>query len=111
MTKRKREPNKSYHCLNHYALSEVRKKICDGNYLIKENAKQSADQDFGWGISDIKKFYKNLKLKHFHKMDISECKSGVVIDAYKAYLYGEYVYTHFYIDDDLLVINSFHKQC
>ena len=110
MVKRKRRSTKSYHQLNHYDLSEIKQKIDDGSYLIRENAKQSAYQDFGWEAPDIKKFYKKLKLRHFCKTDILECKPGVVIDVYKAHLYGEDVYTHFYIADDLLVINSFHRQ-
>jgi len=110
MVKRKRRSTKSYHQLNKYDLSEIKQKIDDGSYLIRENAKQSAYQDFGWEISDIKKFYKRLKLKYFYKTENSKNIPGVVIDAYKAHLFGEDVYTHFYINDDLLVINSFHRQ-
>ncbi|MFZ7134117.1 MAG: type II toxin-antitoxin system MqsR family toxin [Eubacteriales bacterium] len=110
MSRRKKNKPRKHYQLNHYSLSVVEQRINDGMYLIKENAKQGAYQDFGWDTSDIKKFYRKLKPRHFHKTDSSKCKLGVIIDAYKAHIYGEDVYTHFYIEEGLLVINGFHRQ-
>ena len=55
--------------------------------------------------------YRKLQPKHFYKTDSLKVKPGLFIDVYKAHLFGEDVYTHFYIDDTMheLVINSFHK--
>jgi hypothetical protein len=92
-----------------YKLSEVRQKIAAGEVLINSNAKRCAFQDFGWGVEGILNVYRNLRPKHFYKTESYKGRPTVAVDYYKANLYGEDIYTHFYIDDDegKLVINSF----
>ncbi len=70
---------------------------------------RSAFADFGWGIQDVKNAYLQLRMSHYYKTDSSKVKPGVALDFYKACIEGEYIYTHFYIDDltKTLVINSF----
>jgi hypothetical protein len=111
MAKRKKKLTKASHPSSYYKLSEVTQKINSGQFLIRSNATREAFQDFGWGIADILNAYRMLKPNHFCKTDNSKAKPGLVIDVYKAHLFGEDVYTHFYIDDTItkLVINSFHK--
>lgn len=111
MTKRKKKSTKVPHPTSFYKLSEVIQKINDGQFLIRDNATQCALCDFGWGTSEILKVYNMLKPKHFYKTDNSKIIPILVIDVYKAHLYGEDVYTHFYIDDSIgkLVINSFKR--
>jgi len=94
-----------------YKLSEIRQKIAAGNVLINSNAKRCAFQDFGWGMEDILNAYRNLRPKHFYKTASYKGRPTVAVDYYKANLYGEDIYTHFYIDDTekKLVINSFKK--
>jgi hypothetical protein len=55
--------------------------------------------------------YRRLQPKHFHKTESYKGRPTVAIDYYKADLYGEDIYTHFYIDDNekKLVISSFKK--
>ena len=92
----------------YYPLTEVCQKIDSGKFLINDNAKQTAEQDFSWKHDDVKRAYKLLKRKHFIKTEYSEARPGFVIDCYRGHIRGEDVYTHFYIDDNgKLVINSF----
>jgi len=96
---------------SYYSLTEVVQKINNGQVLIKPNALRDAFQLFGWGLSDIKGAYRRLQPRHFYKTDVSKAKAGVYLDFYKATINGERIYTHFYINDEsVLVINSFHRQ-
>jgi len=112
MRRSKRKPIRRSYTKSYYQLSEVIKKINNGQVLIKPNATIDAYQQFGWGISDIKDAYRRLQPKQFHKTDVSKYIPRVAIDFYKATINGEKIYTHFYINDKsgLLVINSFHEQ-
>lgn len=92
----------------HYPLSEVRRKIVQGDYFIQSNALDYASNDFGWTGDDIVEAYKKFQPKNFYKSMPSLAKPGHVLDVYRARINGEYVYTHFYIDSDCrLIINSF----
>lgn len=107
--KRKRQSSRQK---SFYQLSEIRQKIAAGEVIIHPNAVKCAFQDFEWGIEDIFNVYRQLQPKHFSKKENSRIKKPtVVIDYYEASLYGEDIYTHFYIDDTngKLVINSFKK--
>ena len=104
----KRDPN--------FPLGLVRSLVkSDTTVFIRENARQTAQKDFGWDIDDIKKAIKNLKRKDFYKPDNNYYDTSIKIDYYKAYgLNGENVYTHFTIDKDsdgnkILIIQSFKR--
>ena len=95
-----------------YALSEVRELIDQGKVLLRPNALDDAQRDFGWGTRDILDALRKLRPGHFYKSDTSAKKHAVMLDFYKAQgLKGEDVYTHFYIDDEneVLVVNSFKR--
>ena len=84
--------------------------IAQGKVLINSNALDDARRDFGWETADILDALGRLQPKHFYKSDTSRTKPAIVLDVYKApSLKGEDVYTHFYIDDEdiVLVVNSF----
>ena len=112
MTRPKRKQVIRSYTKSYYQLSEVIQKIDNGQVLIRSNAERDANQQFGWGLSDIKDAYRKLQPRHFHKTDVSESVAGVVLDFYKATINGERIYTHFYINDKskCLVINSFKEQ-
>jgi len=112
MSKGKRKRKKVFRPTSHYKLSEVIQKINNGQVRIRRNAEDKAYKQFGWGLPDIKNAYKKLRSRHFDKTDVSDYKEGVALDFYKATIYGEKIYTHFYIDDKsgFLIINSFHEQ-
>lgn len=106
--KRKRQSSRQK---SFYQLSEIRQKIAAGDVLIRGNALRCAFRDFEWGETDILNVYRKLQPKHFHKTASYEGRPTVAVDYYKANLYGEDIYTHFYIDDTegKLVISSFKK--
>ena len=97
-----------------YSLRHVQNLIRRGKYLIKDNAVDSAENDFGWTASDIKEVMCRLKPKHFRKTELSKNLPGVMIDYYAARkMKGQQVYLHFYVvydgSEELVVINSFHR--
>jgi hypothetical protein len=106
--KRKKQPSRRK---SFYQLSEIRQKIVAGEVLIRPNAVRCAFQDFGWETKDILNVYRKLQPKHFYKTASYEGRPTVAVDYYKANLYGEDIYTHFYIDDTegKLIINSFKR--
>jgi len=112
MAKRKRKSVRRLYIRSYYRLEEVIQKINNGQVIIRSNAEDDAYQQFGWGLSDITNAYRKLRPKHFHNTGVSEYIPGVVIDAYKATINGEKIYTHFYINDETkyLIINSFKEQ-
>jgi hypothetical protein len=95
-----------------YPLKKVRLLIDEDKVVIRENALQSALADFGWKVDDILKALKKLQPRHFCKSEKSMVKNPeVTIDFYKADdIMGEDVYTHFYIDEGTLIINSFKER-
>ena len=112
MTKRKRKQTRRLYHRSHYRLEEVIQKINSGQVKFRGNALRDAYKLFGWKVSDIKIAYRKLKPKHFHNTNPSINVPGVIIDAYKATIKGEKIYTHFYIDIDsrFLIVDSFHEQ-
>jgi len=93
----------------YYPLSKVKSLVKNDNVQINPNARDLADQDFGWDTNDILDAISKLRLKDFYKTESSRMVSGVMVDTYKAYgLKGENVYTHYYVNSqNTLVINSF----
>ena len=80
--------------------------------MIRSQALESALNDFGWELIDILDAFKKLQRKHFHKTENSYFNKDLPIDYYKARdLKGEDVYTHFYIDKEMnvLQVDSFKK--
>ena len=78
--------------------------------VIRNNALDDAQRDFGWNHTDILDAIGKLRPKHFYKTEKSHITPAEVIDYYKARkIKGENVYTHFYVDTTtgILVINSF----
>lgn len=96
--------------LQYYSLVQIRKHISNNNYNITEKAKNDANKFFGWKQKDIVKAILSLKNKHFFKSTKHFTESGIYVDYYKAYnLMNEDVYTHFHIEGNNLIINSFKK--
>ena len=91
-----------------YTLSEVRRLIDDQRVLVRWDVLQDAQDDFGWDRNDILAALRELRRRDFYKTEVSEVKPPIMPDFYKAQdLRGERVYTHFYVEEDTLVINSF----
>lgn len=106
----------------HYPLSNVKKLIKEGKFLIRPNAIQYAWDDFGWKPADIKKCLLKLNDKYhpddqknnrFYKTEDHRNFSNTKMDYYKCQdiMEGMNVYIHFYIhpDSGKLIISSFHE--
>ncbi len=101
----------------HYPIEDVKEAIRSGYFRIDPEAYFEAREDFEWRQDDIEKFFMRLKKKHWHKSDNMRRKiprnyAGrlpIILDIYHAEnVLGENVYTHFYFEEDLLVIDSLH---
>ncbi len=73
--------------------------------------------DFGWGYNDLIKYFLKLRKKHFDKQEPRKSRTPnnyygeipIMYDVYKSTdIMGEKVYTHFYFNEDFLVIDSLH---
>ncbi len=96
----------------HYPLEQVKALVRKGKWRVNSNALRSADNDFGWGVEDIKDAILALRTSHYTKTEPSNVKPAIMVDYYKAYnLKKENIYTHFYIDNDevWVIINSFKR--
>jgi len=96
----------------YHSLQKVKAIVCDDehpeNLLITKDALDRARKDFGWNEADIRYVYSKLQqVKDYHK---SGTKFGITIDIYHVRkIKGANVYTHCYIDDGKLIIDSFHQ--
>lgn len=99
----------------HYNLKDIKKKLQDGMFFIQGNATQNALTDFNWTRNDIIRCYLKLNGNHFYKSDFKNSPKFEPLDIYKADpIYGESVYTHFYVSKDQkhkdkVIINSFKR--
>lgn len=96
----------------HYPIEQVKTLVRNGKWRVNSNALRSAENDFGWGVEDIRNAILALRPTHFYKTEPSKCKPAIMVDYYKAYnLKKENIYTHFYIDNEevWVVINSFKR--
>lgn len=91
-----------------FKLKEVKKLISQGKILINQNSLDGAYRCFNYTTPDIKSALLKIKANNFHKTEPSIYKPKIMIDTYKFKgSNDENIYTHFYIEDDLLIINSF----
>ena len=92
----------------YYSKKQIRNLIRIGNVQITEQARMSAQDDFGWDIDDICKAILALPIKSCYKSETRYGNPKIWVDYYRDYdLKGENVYTHFYIDSNNLIIDSF----
>ena len=95
--------NKAY-----YSKKQIRHLISGNNVQITEQARISAQKDFGWSIDDICKALLKLPVKSWYKSETKFNNPNICVDYYRVHnLEGENIYTHFYIDCNNLVIDSF----
>ena len=102
-----------------YDLKKVHEAIKQGYYRVSNRVREQVYDDFGWQTSDLETFFKRLKKKHFDKQMPMENRPPrdyygeipAIYDVYKPDdILGEKVYTHFYFNEDLLIIDSVHEQ-
>ncbi len=92
----------------YYSRNKIVSLIKKGQVHVTDNALRTAEEDFGWKLEDIKSALLKLKPKHFHKSEPRYDNPSIWVDYYKApKIMGENVYTHFYIVEDKLIVDSF----
>ena len=93
----------------HHPLSKVRGLIRAGKVMVTRRAQRAARWDFGWGVPEIKEALLALTESECYNAQEHMNIRHAVVDMYRANnLYdGEDVYTHFYILDGKLVVDSF----
>jgi len=93
--------------------------IENGYYRVHPRVWGQIKKAFEWKQRDLETFFSRLKLKHFKKqMPMKNTppfdyydELPAIYDVYKSNdIMGEKVYTHFYFNEDLLIIDSVHEQ-
>ena len=100
---------KKYRVVGYHDLAEVKKKIKAGQFVINDDVLNDARLEFGWNKNDILYAYSKLKPEDCCDTDHSKIKYLMVVDTYEANIRNEDIYTHFYINAGMVIINSFHK--
>lgn len=95
----------------YYSLKEVKRLISTPDcHSIRSAARETARNDFGWEVDEIKRAFMKLQEKHFHKRSFKFDNPKLHVDVYKAKgLLGENIYIHFRIEDGVLFICSFKR--
>ncbi len=106
MAKKKKHATKPEPC---FSLKEVKELLRINKYRITGKALKSARSDFNWNSNDIVKALLKLQKEDHYKRNIRYEQSDIMMDIYKAHINGQYIYLHYYIDDDdnLLIVGSF----
>jgi hypothetical protein len=92
----------------YYSKRQLSTLISEGKVLVTEQARKSAQNDFGWDLDDICRALLAMSVKSWYKSEPRFNNPEIWVDYYRAYgLKGENVYTHFYVDGDKLIIDSF----
>jgi len=88
----------------------VKQLVRERKVLILEKPLRDAWKDFGWKEEEIFQSISKLQIKHFYKHEPYWENPNIEMDYYKARgVNGEDVYTHFHVEDDLLIISSFKR--
>lgn len=94
----------------YYSKRQILNLISAGKVIVKYQAKESALNDFGWRREAIYKAISALTLKCWYKSEPRYDNPQIFVDYYRARnIRGVNFYTHFYLDGENLVIDSFHK--
>jgi len=75
---------------------------------VTDEALYSAEDAFGWNLEDIENALMRLMPKHWYKSEHRFDNPKIWVDYYRARnIMGENIYTHFYVEEDILIIDSF----
>jgi len=75
---------------------------------VTQEALYSAEDAFGWGLEDIEKALMRLTVKHWYKSEPRYDNPRIWVDYYRAQnIMGEDIYTHFYVEEGVLIVDSF----
>lgn len=92
----------------YYSKKQIRNLISAGKVHIDEELRTSISKTFGWTIDDTCDAIMALPLNCCYGSESRYDDPEVWVDYYRApNLKGENIYTHFYVEDGILVIDSF----
>ncbi len=92
----------------YYSKKQIRNFIVSGKLHVTESARNSARNFFGWSLEDIKRALLALSQKSCYKSESRFNNPCIWVDYYRAKnILGENVYTHFYVEDGVLIVDSF----
>ena len=92
----------------YYGKRQIVNLLKEGRVYVTEEALYSAEDAFGWNLEDIKNALMRLMPKHWYKSEPRYDNPEIWVDYYRARnIMGENIYTHFYVEEDILVIDSF----
>ncbi|NOY69127.1 MAG: hypothetical protein GXP53_06495 [Deltaproteobacteria bacterium] len=98
--------NKAY-----YSKRQIRSLIANKRVIIPPHIQEEADKDFGWDTDRIKKAILKLPVSCCYKSAPRFTEPEILVDYYRADdIYGENIYTHFYVEDGWLIIDSFKER-
>ena len=91
-----------------YSKKRLRGLIQTGAVNIESNALKSARDDFGWGYQSICDALLKIPVNCCYKSETRYDNPEIWVDYYRAEnIMGENIYTHFYIENENLIIDSF----
>jgi hypothetical protein len=92
----------------YYSKKKIRSLIENGAVHITEWAIETAKKHFGWGYDSICNAILKIPTSCCYKRDVRYDSPKIWVDYYRANnIMGENIYTHFYIEDETLIIDSF----
>jgi hypothetical protein len=92
----------------YYSKTQIHNFIGSGKLHVTESARNSARDLFGWSLEDIEKALLALSQKSCYKSEPRFNNPSIWVDYYRArHILGENVYTHFYVEDGMLIVDSF----
>ncbi|HEC32284.1 MAG TPA: hypothetical protein ENI41_07320 [Deltaproteobacteria bacterium] len=92
----------------YYSKKQIVNLLRKGRVYVTDEALYSAEDAFGWNLEDIKNALMRLMPKHWYKSEPRFDNPKIWVDYYRARnIMGENIYTHFYVEEDILIIDSF----
>ena len=92
----------------YYSKKQIYNFIKSGKLYVTETARNSARDFLGWSLKDIEKALLALSQKSCYKSEPRFNNPSIWVDYYRAKnILGENVYTHFYVEDGMLIVDSF----
>ena len=91
----------------YYSKKQIYNFVKFGKLYVTETARNSARDFFGWSFNDIEKALLALSQKSYYKSEPRFNNPSIWVDYYRARdILGENVYTHFYVEDGILIVDS-----
>jgi len=92
----------------YYSKKKIRTLIEKDAVIIESNALESAKKDFGWDYKKICEALLKIPSRCCYNRKPRFNNPEIWVDYYRAEnIMGENIYTHFYVENDKLVIDSF----